>query len=139
MDSPAASALSNPSFEQRLCSTQYSIDDMSLFDSGQALVKSFERKCKTAMVDAELMKDCCVQVTNMHRVSDDVIAKLIGLPVGHPAFDSAPGHPNAEATRVMVATIVGSRQFALAISRSTELATKYDESFVEHPTLLEIG
>src|SRR5262249_44164474 len=61
-----------------------------------------------------------------------------GLAVDHAAFDAAAGHPDGEATRVMVASVVVAGQLSLAVDRAAELAAPDHERVVEQAALLEI-
>ena len=43
-----------------------------------------------------------MEIADMDGVVDDVIGKVVGLPMAHAALDAAAGHPDAEVFRVMV-------------------------------------
>ena len=58
------------------------------------------------MIDAEQMHDRGVQVVDVQAVGGDVVAELAGLAINRSGFDSSPSHPDAEATRMMVAAEV---------------------------------
>ncbi len=40
------------------------------------------------MIDAQAVEDGGVQVVNVHRVGDDVVAEVVGLTVDHPRLDA---------------------------------------------------
>ena len=90
------------------------------------------------MVDPQAVQDRGVQVVDMHRVLDDVVAEIVGLAVDDARLDAAAGHPDREAARMMIAAVVLARQFALAVDRAAELAAPDDQRIVQQPALLQI-
>ena len=108
------------------------------FHAGQALVQPLVPAGETAVVNAHAVKDRCVQLIEVHRVFRDVIAEVIGFPVGHPSLDPTAGHPHTEITGMVIASVVISRQFSLAVGGSPELPTENHESVLEHPPFLEV-
>src|SRR6185369_12904256 len=57
-------------------------------------------------VQAEQMKDCCVDVSDVMAVAQGVVTQFVRGAVNGPAFDASAGEPDAEAVRVMVAAVL---------------------------------
>ena len=69
---------------------------------------------------------------------DDVVAVIVGFADADARLGAAAGHPHRKAARVVVAPVVGGRQFALAVDRPTELPTPNDQRILEQASLLEV-
>ena len=65
---------------------------------------------------------CRVEISDMDRVLNDVVAVVIGGAVGDSRLDARPRHPDAEAARVVVTP--GQRRLPVALPRdaAAELA-----------------
>ena len=59
------------------------------------------------VVDAEQVQQRCIEVANVNRLVDNIVAEVVGFAVNGSALHSGSGHPDTEATRVVVATVVG--------------------------------
>ena len=105
---------------------------------GQAVVPALEPESQPGVVDAQAMQDRGVQVVDVDRIPDDVVAEIVGRAVGDPGPDAAAGQPDGEAAGMMVAAVVVGRQPALAVDGSAELAAPDDQRVVEQPALLEV-
>src|SRR5947199_6381567 len=90
------------------------------------------------MVDSQAMQDRGLQVVDVDRVFNNVIAIIIRLSEGDAFLDATARHPDAEAARVMIAPVVGVRQFALAVNGSAELAAPDHQRVVEQAPLLQV-
>jgi hypothetical protein len=117
-----------PEYAGWLC--QDGANDFSV-DVGQAVVAALEFVGELMMVDSQAVQDCGVEVVDVDRVADDIVAVVVGFAVGDSATDASSGHPHREAAWVMVSTVVGGGEISLAVDRSTKLATPDDESVVE--------
>src|SRR5262245_10407165 len=84
------------------------------------------------------MKQCRLEVADMNRVFDDVVRKLVSFSVDDSSFHPASGHPQAEAARMVIATIVCLGQLALRVDCAAELATPDDDGILEKPSSFEI-
>src|SRR5690554_5474783 len=93
---------------------------------------------QSRVIDPQGVQDRRLQVVDMHRRLEDVVAKRIGLAVHLSASDPAAGHPNSEAAGVVIAPKAVGRQLALAVIGTAELAAPNYERVLEHVTLLEI-
>ena len=108
------------------------------FHAGQALVQPLVPDGETAVVNTHAVKDRCVEFIEMHRVFRDVIAEVIGFPVGHPRPNPTTSYPHAEITWVVISSVVIPRQFSLAVGGPPEFPTENHESVLEHPSFLEV-
>ena len=83
-----------------------------------------------------------VQIVDMDPVLDSPVTEFVGRAVGHSAFDSPTGQPNAEAPMIVVASeqgIAGAGLAQLDGGRAAELAAAKHQGLVQQPSLLEIG
>ena len=81
------------------------MNDFSV-DIGEAKVAALESIGKFFVVNPHLVHDRGIEIVDVHGVFDDVVAKVIGLAVGHPAFDSTAGHPDGITASVVIASVV---------------------------------
>ncbi len=85
----------------------------------------FERE--PLVIDSQLMQNRGMQIMDVNRVFDNVVAVGIGRSMNGSAFDPAAGHPQAEASRMMIATKIVGRQFALTVIRPSKFPAPDDE------------
>src|SRR4029077_10975105 len=104
----------------------------------QFLVQALETVSQAILVNTHLVQDCRVEIPDMHRVTDNIIAEIVRLAIDDPAFDAATGHPHRVAARVMVPAIVVAAQFALAIDGAAKFTAPDDQGVVEQTTLFEV-
>ena len=76
-------------------SGQNSFHHARLLDAGQPLVEPLVLVGEPLVVEAQQVQDGGVEVADVHRVLDDVVAEIVGLAVDRPALDAAAGHPHA--------------------------------------------
>src|SRR5690606_37670673 len=95
-------------------------------------------KRQPLMIKSEKMQYRRVKVIYMNGVADNIISKLIRFSVGQSGLDASSGHPNGEATRMMVASVILVTQIALAIIGAPELTAPNDEGLLQQSTLFEI-
>ena len=72
-----------------------------------------------------------VHVMNMHRIADHIVTEVVGLSVRHSSSNAATRHPDAVATRVVVAAKVGGRQRSLAEDGASELTGPDNERVLQ--------
>ena len=82
------------------------VDDSGALNTGQALVQALVAIGKPFVVDAQALQHRSVEVVDVHRIADAVIAEIIGLAVNVTLPNSATGHPHGEAAAMMVAAVV---------------------------------
>ena len=90
------------------------------------------------VVDAQAVQNRGLQIVDVHRIRDDVVAEVVGLAVRDAGLDAAAGHPHGEAARMMIAAVVVVRQLALAVDGAAEFAAPDDQRVVEQAALLQI-
>src|SRR6516165_17675 len=54
------------------------------------------------------------------------------------ALHATTGHPHAEATRMVIAAVVGDRQLSLRENRTAEFTAPDNQCIIEHPTHFQI-
>ena len=94
---------------------------------------------KLFVIDAEAIQDGGVQIANMNRILDDIISEIVGLAIHRSSFYSSSGHPFRETLGMVVSSIIGFRERALAIDSATEFPSPDNESVVKHTPLFQIG
>ena len=115
-----------------------SLTTRSGLDAGQLGLKALEVVGEPLVVDAEQVQERGLEVSDVHRVFNNVVGELVGFAMDDAALDAAARHPEAEAARVMVAAVVGRSELALGVDRSPELAAPEDEGVFEEASLFEI-
>src|SRR5262245_4672415 len=111
--------------------SQKLLDDVGRLDAGESLVEAKMPDGELLVIETEQVEDRGVPVVKVDGVFDDVIREVVSLAVDHAAFDSAAAHPDGEAPRMMVATIVFFGQAALRVDRAAEFAAPDDQRFVQ--------
>ena len=69
---------------------------------------------------------------------DDVATVVIGRAVDDAPLHAAAGHPDGEASWMMIATVGLVRELALTVDRAAEFPAPHDERVIEHTALLEV-
>ena len=80
-----------------------------------------------------------LEVVHVHRVANDVVAELVRFAVRDAGLDAGAGHPDREASRMVVPAVVrlvGAH--ALRIAAAPELAAPDHEGVVEHAAPLQV-
>ena len=106
---------------------------------GQAKVASLITISQLLMINSEQMKNGGLQVMHVDGVLHDVHAVVIGLTIAKPGLHPASGQPVGKAIGVMIAPVIGTSQFALAINRTAEFAPPDHKRVFKHAPLLKIG
>ena len=134
--------------------SQKVMHDVSM-DIRQSEISPLISVSQFAMIDAEQMKDRGVQIVDMHRAGGpaffvglgqnrfpvgirDVVTVVIRATVGDPRFDSTTGHPDREASGMVVTTIVFGRQVSLAVNGSTEFSTPDNQRVFKETASLQV-
>ena len=105
---------------------------------GQPKVATLVLERESLVIDAQQVKDRCLQVVDVDRIAGDVVAVRIRLAERQAALDTAASHPDRKASRMVVAAEVLADQFALAIVGPAELTTPNHQRIVQQPTLPEV-
>src|SRR5712692_7458476 len=83
------------------------------------------------MVNSKAIENSRVQIMDVDGIAHDVVTVIIGFSICDPRFDATPGHPDREATWVVVAPVILGGQFALAVNGSAEFAAPDDQSVIQ--------
>src|SRR5437899_7908 len=73
---------------------------------GEPVVAALELERQPRVVDAQAMQHRCVQVMNMHRVANNVVAEIVRLAVSQSGLNAGARQPDGETARMMVAAII---------------------------------
>ena len=109
---------------------QQILNNPSCFNSGEFKVQPLKFIGQALVIDTQLIENSGVEIIDVNAVFYDVIGKIIGFAVLEPGFDAAPGHLHGKAFWVVVATVVGFGELALAVHRTTKLATENHEGIL---------
>ena len=82
------------------------------------------------MIESHEMQDGSMEVVDVNRIFNNVIAKVISLSIYCAGFHSTTCHPYGITSRVMVPSIVFFGKITLTIVGSTEFATLDHERFI---------
>src|SRR5262245_62611164 len=104
----------------------------------QPEVPSLEAERQACMIDAEQVQDRRLQIVDVDRIADDVVAEVVGLAVGCAGAAAAAGHPDREAAAVMIAAVSRLREIALYKYGAAELAGPDQERGIGHAGLSQI-
>ncbi len=74
----------------------------------------------------------------MNRILDDVVGKVVGLPMVDPWLEPTTGNPGAEAATVVIPAVVVFGEFTLTVDGAAELAAEDDNGIFEQATLFKI-
>ena len=89
----------------------------------EAEVASLETICQLRMIEAEQMKQRCVEIMDMDFIGGRVKTELVGLTEGDPGFHTTAGQPHRETVRMVIAPIISS----LDHGRSAKFTTPNDQ------------
>src|SRR5688572_8888448 len=104
---------------------------------GQAEVTSLRTIGQLRVIDAERAQNRRVEIVDVYRIFDDVVAEVVGLAVDEASLDAAPRQPDAEVAAVMVPAVV-TFEGALSERRPPEFRSEYHERIVQHAALLQV-
>ena len=91
------------------------------------------------VVDAEVVEDGGVEVADVNGVLDNVVTEIICGAVYEARLHAPAGHPDAEATGMVIAAVVLFRKFALAINRTAELTSPDHKRVLQPAALLQLA
>src|SRR5207249_4992722 len=104
----------------------------------QPVISSLEAERELRVINAEQVQYRRIQIVNVHRVSRDVVTKIIRLAVADAALYSAAGHPHREAAPVMIATVIRRVEFSLAVGGAAKFSAPDHQRVIEQSALLQI-
>ena len=122
---------------------------------GQSEVPPLVAVGQALVIHPQQMKDGGIEVMNVHgswrpsilaglriqRVAvgiSNVVTVIIGAAIGDPGTDTTPRHPDGEASRVMIPTIILCGQTSLTIHCSSKFPAPDHEGVLQHAALLEV-
>ena len=105
-------------------------------DVRDAKVAALETIRKLLVVDAQAAQNRGVEVVNVDRIFDDIVAVIVGPAIADTGFDSSTGHPNRVAAPMMIAAVIVLFNFALAIDRAPEFAAPDYQRVIQQTALL---
>src|SRR5262249_25772526 len=91
-------------------------------DVGQTEVAAGIAVGQLGVVEAEQVQDGSVQVVDVDRLFDGLVAELVGCAVDMAALDATAGQPNGEAPVVVIAAVAGLAVDQLDRGRPAEFA-----------------
>jgi len=106
-------------------------------DIGEAVVAALETVRELGVVQTEEVHGGGVEVVDVNGVTNDVVTEIIGFSVNVTAANSGAGHEDAEAARVVIASVVVTGERALGVDGATELAAPDDECVLEKAAFFE--
>ena len=112
--------------------------DASGFDACESLIETLIAERQPIMIDAQLVQNRGVQVADVDRIAQDVVAVIVGFPVLDSRSNSAAGEPSCKAATVMVSSVIVLRQFPLRVDGATEFAAADNQCVVQHSSLLKV-
>ena len=105
---------------------------------GQPEMAALILVCQPCVINAETMQNRRVEIVNIYRILCDVVAELICLTVSNTALETTARHPDAEAPRMVIATIIALGERSLRVNRAAELAAPDYQRVVEHASLPKV-
>ena len=109
-------------------------------DVGEAVVTALEFEGELFVVDAEEMKNRCLEIVDVDFVLDGVKADVVAFSVSHPGLHAAAGHPDGVSVGMMIAAPLGAVvKGALNEGRASEFAGPDDEGVFEKAARLQIA
>src|SRR5215472_10658899 len=75
---------------------------------------------------------------HIHRIADRVEGEVVSFAEGNARLYASARHPHGKAAWVMIASIVGGGQLALAIHSASEFSAPDHQRVIQHPALLQV-
>ena len=108
------------------------------FDVGQAEITSLKTVRELGVIDPQTAQRGRIEIMNMHRITHDVVAEIVGLAVGLSAANATSRCPQRKAATMMVTPVIVCGQGSLTIHGATELATENHQRFVEQAPRFQV-
>src|SRR5215475_12637979 len=104
----------------------------------QPEISSLKLVSQPLMIDSQQVQNCCLQVMNVDRIANDVVAVIVGLTKREAFFDASARKPHGEIARVVIAPIIRLCQLALAVNCPPELTAPHNKSIIKQSDSLQI-
>src|SRR5688500_6180059 len=88
-------------------------DDVSLLYARELPIQALIPLRQPLVIDPEAIHDRRLQVSDVNRISHNIVREIVRFPIHNSALDTGSGHPHGEAPGVMVPAIIFGRQPAL--------------------------
>ena len=115
-------------------------DDFAV-DVGESVIAAEVASGEFEVIDAEQVEQGGVEIVDVDSTGHDAVAEVIGFAVGEAGFDSAAGHPGAEALGLVFASVLIDGGFAaevLAPGGASKLAAPEHERVFEQAACFEV-
>ena len=93
---------------------------------------------KAFMINPKGVENSGVEIVDVNGVFDDVVGVVVRCAIVEASFESTSGYPSAEATSVMVTTMIIFSQFALTVDSASKLTPENDHRVFQHASLLQV-
>ena len=112
--------------------------DPGFLNTGKPLVKALITEGEFLVVNAKLIEDGGVQVTNMDWIFQNIVGVIVGFAVFVSPLDACPGHPRGETPAMVVTTVVILGEFSLRVYRPSKFTAADHKSVIEHAAFLQV-
>ena len=113
-------------------------NDPGMLDTSELLVEPQMTVGESFMIKAQQVQHGGMEVTNVNRIFDDVVGKVISLTIDLAGAGTATTHPHGEAAGVMVAAIVLLGEAPLGIDRAAKFTAPDDQRVIKQAAGLEV-
>src|SRR5260370_22919877 len=100
-------------------------------DIRQPEMASLELVRQPFVIAAEAVKNGGLQIGDMDRVGNYIVAIIIGLADTDAGLYTAAGGPHRKTTRMVIAPVIGLRELALAVDGAAEFPAPDDQRVIE--------
>src|SRR5438128_5177773 len=104
----------------------------------QPIIAPLEAERQPRVLDAKAMQQRRIEIVDVDRVLDNVVAIIVGGAVADARPETAARDPHRETAAMMVAAVIGGGELTLAVDGSAEFAAPNDERIVEQATLFQV-
>ena len=111
-------------------SGQNGIDRMLFFYTRKPHIEPLETVGQLPMVNSQAVQDGGVEVVDVDRIFNDVVAEFVSFSIAHPGLDSAASHPNRETAWMMIAPVVFPGELSLAVNRTSKFPSPHNERII---------
>jgi hypothetical protein len=77
------------------------LDHLLRLNARQSLIKSLKLERKPFVIDAHAMQNGRVDIVDMHRIANHVVAEIVSLAKQEATFDSPSSQPETEISRMV--------------------------------------
>jgi len=123
-----------PQRRQQIVLRKNSLHDFTMYVC-QTEIAALMSEREAFVVDSELLQNRRIEVMNVDGIFVDVVAEVVSLAVNRTTFYSGSGHPFGIAPRMMVSTVVGSGQSALAINCPSKFSAPDHQRIIQKTSL----